>query len=292
MYWNNTNTNTLDISQVGAYKHFPHMSPTNLDGYNCDPLGPTPILFLGSCDLDGPIKDTNQSWARLLHADLSLDAKKGQPLPYIAMGKMTAGFMAFPRRLNTFCEKFGPPNKLFAVIPRPAAVEIPLSTGELVSVSNRHSFADFLKKHGRISDIDYNSLANASKFFQTQLHNETYQLYQFEQSASFLALICKHYKIDFRWTMNLSASAIAYYQIYFTLFMANCPFMLENFIGTAIASDFSFDGSMGDKSQHQIADLFIQTKNSRGFDMEETISLLNINLNLANSITPKVHRAL
>ena len=147
MYWNSLNSNTLTVSNVGGYISYPHMASTIPEGYNCDPLQPATALFLGSCDLDGPIKDTNKSWARQVYADLRL---RGMTPPYIALAKMTAGFMSFPRRLLTFCEHHGPPKLVYAVIPRPVAIEVPISTGEIVSLSDKEMFINWLKRHEKI----------------------------------------------------------------------------------------------------------------------------------------------
>lgn len=288
MYWNTTNSNTIKVSDIGHYANFPNLTSTTNEGYNCDRLQATPVLFMGSCDMDGPINDSAQVWSRLLYSSM---IKQESLFPYIALGKMTAGFMAFPRRLFTFCEKYGPPAKLFAVIPRPAAVEIPLLTGELVSVSNRKSFADYLYKHQRIGEADYKTLVTASDFYQTQINNLNYQLYQFEQSAAFLKLLCTHYKIEFKWTMNLSSSAIAYYNQYFVPFMENVPFMYESFIGTTLAKDFAFDGSMGDESQHQVHKLFVSKMTMPSFDFNDTLVLLEQNMATAIAHTSKTQRA-
>lgn len=285
MYWDSTHSNTLDVSKVGNYVNYEHMSPTVPEGYNCDPLQPTTVLFMGSCDLDGPINDTRQSWARLLHSHL--DSTTGN-IPYIALGKMTAGFMSFPRRLNAFCEKYGAPQKLYMVVPRPVAIEIPLYNGSIVSVSNRIGFPNYLLKHGEISNEDHALLSNASQFCQSQLHNEYYQLYQFEETTAFLKLLCKHYNIELKWTLNLSASAIAYYQKYFSTFINSCPYMAETFAGIALAKDFSFDGSMGNLSQHQIFKLFQNPSN----DIGQALEILELNLSTAEKLTTSVQRSL
>ena len=278
MYWDNPNSNTLKVSDIGNYVNFPHMTSTVPEGYNCDPLQPTPILFLGSCDLDGPIDDTNKSWARMLHCSLS---EKYGPIPYIALAKMTAGFMSMPRRLLTFCEKFGAPKQVFAVIPRPVSIEVPLLNGEIVSVSNREGFAHYLKKHKRVNELDYDLLIAASSFATSQFKNEFYQLYQFEQSATFLKLICQCYEIEFNWTLNLSSSAIPYYEKFFTTFMENCSFMNSTFRGLGLAKDFSFDGSMGNQSQYEIFKVF----SSKQRRTEDTLSILDLNLKTAKAKT-------
>lgn len=287
MYWDNTNSNTLKISDIGHYTNFPHMTSTIPEGYNCDPLQHTPILFMGSCDLDGPTTNTDECWARLLHTHI---VNNNAPIPYIALAKMTAGFVSFPRRLLTFCEKYGPPEKLYAVVPRPVAIEIPMLNGELVSISNRESFAQYLLKHNRISNEEHDTLLAASKFCQSQLNNNNYQLYQFEQTASFIQLICKQYNISFQWTLNLSASAIAYYDKFFITFMENNQFMSNTFAGPALAIDFSFDGSMGDTSHHEVFKVF--SCNTTRYRDTDTISALRQNLITANARTSAIQRSM
>lgn len=285
MYWNNSNSNTLTVSDIGNYINFPHMISTIPEGYNCDTLQNTSVLFVGSCDLDGPINDTMQSWARLLHSDMKL--KYGN-LPYIALAKMTAGFISVPRRLLTFCEKYGAPEQLFMVVPRPVAIEIPILSGELVSVSNRASFPNYLLKHERINSDDHALLISASNFCQSQMKNDNYQIYQFEQTASFINLICKHYNIKLKWTLNLSASAIAYYNKFFIPFMENCPYMMESFAGAALAKDFSFDGSMGNESQYEIYKVF--AGNSR--NTSDVLAILHRNLTTAQEKTSVIQQSM
>lgn len=285
MYWNDTTSHVLDISTVGGYVKHPHMKPTINEGYNCDTLQPTKVLFMGSCDLDGPISDTNKSWARLLHMHLMHSMG---PVPYIALAKMSAGFVSFPRRLFTFCEKYGAPEYLYMVVPRPVAIEIPLSNGQIVSVSNRIGFPNWLQRHNVINEQEYSLLHAASTFCDSQLDNYNYQLYQFEQSASFIKLLCQQYNIKFKWTINLSSSAIPYYAKRLLPFLEHCQYMKSTFIGVARSMDFGFDGSMGDESQYQISNLFI---NAGSVDFDDVVFTLNRNVDFALTRTNATQRA-
>lgn len=285
MYWDTIDSKVLNVSNIGGYIKHPHMSPTTPEGYHCDPLQHTSVLFMGSCDLDGPIDDTMKCWARLMHSETPEIA----PEPYIALAKMTAGFMSFPKRLLTYCEKFGAPAVVYAVVPRPVAIEIPLSTGEIVSVSNRTMFAHWLHKHGKLNDQDYNSLMAASAFCESQINNFNYQLYQFEQTASFIKVICEKYGIQFRWTVNLSSAAIPYYHRYLIPFLQNMPFMRDTFVGVPTARDFSFDGSMGNDSQYSIQEVFNQHP---AYDESSTRFLLDQNMKLAMKQTSAMQRAI
>lgn len=289
MYWNTTKSNTLNISDIGHYVNFEHMRPTNSDGYHCDELQKSPIIFLGSCDLDGPISDTNLCWARQLYEHFSVNYEN---LPYIALGKITAGLMSMPRRLLTYCEKFGPPERVFAVIPRAVSTEIPLTNGEIVSVSNREGLVHYLAKHNKISvdDQDFNYLMASSKFSQSLFNNFNYQVYQFEQQSSFLKLICERYNIEFRWTMNLSSSAIPYFDRYFDIFMDSCTFMKNTFVGVGLAKDFAFDGSMGELSQEEVFNVL--KRNIICTDYNSLKEIMNQNLNTAVNNTPKHQRAM
>lgn len=248
MFWDNTNSNTLPVHDAGWYNNHPHMTPTIPEGYNCDNLQPSPVLFVGSCDLDGPISDTSKCWAKLLHRELT----KGQNVPYIALGKMTAGFMSFPRRILTYCEKYGPPKKIYAVVPRPVAIEIPLTNQQIVSVSNRKVFPNWLFKHKKISQEELDLLLNVSDFCESQLNNDNYQIYKFEETVAFIKTICKLYDVKFNWTINLSDSAIVYYEKFLNKFLSQSEFMRETFSGVPEAKDFGFDGSMGDLSQYEV----------------------------------------
>lgn len=250
MYWNKTDSNTISVHDSGLYNNYPHMTPTTSEGYNCDKLQSSSILFIGSCDLDGPINDTNQSWARLLHAHL------GEGCPYIALGKMTAGFMSFPRRILTYCERFGPPKKIYAVVPRPVAIEIPLSNGEIASVSNIRTFPNWLLKHKKVTELEHELLLLTSSFCRGHLANKYYQLYKFQEISSFIKVLCKLYNIEFYWTVNLSVSAIVYYHKFLKLFLENSDFMNKTFLGVAEAKDFGFDSSMGNFSQHEVFKIF------------------------------------
>jgi hypothetical protein len=275
MYWDTAECGILDMSKVGRYENYLNMVPTTPEGYTCDELKPSDVVFLGSCDLNGPIEDPSKSWARLLHANL---ADSLLELPYISLAKSTAGFMSFPRRLITYCEKYGAPKHVYAVVPRPVSVEVPLSEGNVVSVSNRVGFPNYLFKRSALNDLDYSTLREASKFYQSQINNIYYQLYQFEQTASFLSLICRFYNIDFKWTLNLSSSAIAYYNKYLIEFFKHSLFMKQTFVGLASAVDFTFDGSMGEGSQDTVYRLF---KDRPSFDFLNLEQNLQNNLNIA-----------
>jgi hypothetical protein len=265
------------------------MIPTTDEGYNCDTLQHTKILFVGSCDLDGPIDDTNKSWARLLHSEL---IQNTDPTPYIALAKMTAGFMSMPRRILTYCEKFGPPEQIYAVVPRPVSIEIPISNGKIVSVSNREGLVHWLQTHNKLTESDYTLLMAASVFAQSQMQNFNYQVYQFEQSAAFIKVICKLYDIQFNWTINLSSSAIPYYSKYLLTCLNSSQFMKDTFKGVALAADFSFDGSMGNKSQLQIYNLFKSTTDSCVYDEIGINYVLQQNLATTVRLTTRSQQAL
>lgn len=271
MFWNSTDSNTLAIYDAGWYNNHPHMTPTIPEGYNCDPLQSTSILFVGSCDLDGPISDTNKCWARLLHKHLT-DEKENTP--YIALGKLTAGFMSLPRRILTFCERYGPPKKIYAVVPRPVAIEMPLPNKQLVSVSDRKIFPNWLFKHKKINQEELNLLLDVSGFCERQLDNENYQIYKFEENSSFVKTICKLYGIKFNWTINLCDSSIHYYSKYLNKFLNNSEFMRETFLGVAEAKDFGFDGAMGDLSQYEVFKI-LSNPNTTNIQ-----TMLNHNLNV------------
>lgn len=286
MYWSNVDSKIMNISDLYRYSEFPHMTPTIPEGYNSDPFQPTPVMFMGSCDLDGPIKNTNNSWARLLHAHLVRE--EGKPIPYIALGKVSSGFRAFPRRLLTYCEKYGPPKVLYMGMPRQVNIEIPLSTGQIVGVSNRESYPHWLFNRGKIIKEDLELLLGAVNFCKSQINNDLYQLYLFEETAAFMKIICTYYDIELKWTLNLSAAAIMYYDKFLMQFLEASPFMKRGFVGVATAKDFAFEGSMGDLGHVELCNRFINPDT----DYDRTIQTLKANVEFAEAASSIAHRAL
>jgi hypothetical protein len=273
MYWNNTHGNTVDLSALGHYADFDHMTATTPEGYRCDSLQPSPMIFLGSCDMNGPIEDSNRVWSKLLHDKLSLD----NPIPYIALGKVHISFISVVRRLYTFCKKYGPPKQVFIVVPRPAALEIPLYDNTLINLSERNPLPKFLHKFGKIGVDELKMTDQVVNFVKSQSNSTSYHLYQFEHASAFLETICERYGIELRWTPNLSVSAVSYYAEYFPTFMEENDFMRSTCAGIALLEDFAFDGSMGMKSQHRVCELFMKNSGEVNMDLALRNATQNIN---------------
>jgi hypothetical protein len=142
VYWNTVTDNTASLSDGQYYADFANMQPTTPEGYRCDFLAASPVLFAGSCDMSGPITDPSLVWSRVLHSKLQ---QVMDPFPYIGLSRIHTGVMALLRRLSAYCAKYGPPKKLFIVFPRPVCMEIPIR-GTLINVTERSNYVDYLLK--------------------------------------------------------------------------------------------------------------------------------------------------
>jgi hypothetical protein len=226
---------------------------------------------MGSCDLNGPIISTEQVWAKKLHASLN-----DPSMPYIALGRMHTGYMALVRRLHTFCQQYGPPQKLFVVLPRAVAMEMPISDGRLLNISDRYRFPAYLHQHKKITDKDHTMLKGAVEFIRGQSDNERFHRYNFEMCTSFLKLICEKYNIELRWAPNVGVTAVLYYEKFLPLFLEDNPFLLSTCVGVAEVQDLNFDSSIGPNTQQNMCDLF--TKERLVTDIPEVAIKLHRNL--------------
>lgn len=271
MHWNDLHDRAIDIADTAWYKQFDHMNATTPEGFRCDPLAHAPIVFMGSCDLNGPIEDSSKVWCRQLYEALT----PTHSFPYIAIGKMYSGFHAVVRRLYTYCEKYGPPSRLMMVIPRPVAAELPMN-GKLLSVSERERWIKFLVRNNKIDAEEAEAMNIARKFYQSQQDNLEYQLYQFQSNAAFLQMIVERHNIDFYWTPNLSATAVDYYAKWFEPLISATPFLAKTCVGVAHLSNFSEDGSMGSNTQANVTGLFLRGR--RNIPIIELANQLKHNL--------------
>lgn len=291
MYWNSTNDNTLDISDAGYYQRFEHMKATIGEGYRCDPLSKTPVLFLGSCDMSGPLDVADQVWSRKVHA--SLQKVLGE-FPYIGLSRVHTGYAALVRRLYTFCETYGPPRRLFVVLPRPVCMEIPIR-GTLVNVTERERYVKFLYKVNKLTESEFNLCMQAVEFARSHQDNPDYQLYQFEQSSAFLKTLCQAHKIKLQWTPNLSATAVDYYARWIELFLKDNQFMRERCVGVAPVKDFASDGSTGLLTQDSIAETMLSSMrpslNTLKAQAEANLAFLKSDVKLYEKITTDAKRA-
>jgi hypothetical protein len=238
------------------------------EGYACDPLQASPIIFLGSCDMSGPIEKPELIWSRALHREFS---ERFGAFPYIGLSRVHSGYDALLRRLHSYCKTYGPPKKLFAVIPRPVCVEIPIR-GTLVNVTEREQYLGYLVHINALAPFEYAQCLKAMELARSQQDNPDYQLYHFEKSSAFLESICERYGIELKWTPNVSSTAVDYYYRWLELFLKNCPWMAERFTGVAAVSDFAPDGSTGAETQASIADVLM---NNGGAPINTARLLLN-----------------
>ena len=263
MFWDNVSDNTVDMS-VGEYyqKFAANMKATTPEGYTCDPLAPSPIVFLGSCDMSGPIPDPTGVWSRVMYREFS---KTLDPFPYIGLSRVHSAMGAAVRRLYAYCEKFGPPKKVFLVMPRPVCIEIPIR-GTLVNISERNQYPEYLARIGLITQSELESCLKFVEFSRTQKDNPEYHLYRFEEIGAFLKLICERYQIEFSWTPNLAVAAVDYFSRWLPLFLENDSFMAKTCVGVAEVVDFAADASTGQKTQSTIADLFLSSDEPHTMD--------------------------
>lgn len=255
MYWNTVKDNTIDISKTPFYSKYENLQSTTKEGYRCDPMGPSPVLFLGSCDLNGPIEDAEQTWSKRIHTSLLKNT------PYIALSRISTGLDAMQRRLFAYCQQYGPPNTVYAVLPRPLSIEIPIRgtlTDPLANVSDREKYVDYLSTNGLITPSEYGTCLSMIELARKLQNNVPYNVYKFEQASAFLQMMCERYSMEFVWVPNVSATAIDYYGRYLETLLRHVPFLSRTCLGVPKAVDFSKDGSAGQQTQKEIADTLMR----------------------------------
>lgn len=253
MFWDSIAELSPDPSAVPLYHPFEQMVATTPEGYRCDPLQPTPVLYLGSCDMSGAIAEPGMDWASLLYKYHV--AARGD-FPFIAMSRLVTGCDAILRRLNAFCQKYGAPEEVYVVLPRVSVQEVTIDGGRVLSVCERVRYANWLHRHGIIDERSKDKATKYMEFARSVRDDGEYQLYHLEHFAMVMSLLQKVYGFKFYWTPNLSSTAIDYYAKWMELFLSNNEFMLRTCVGVGHAVDFTFDGSAGMGSQANMAALF------------------------------------
>jgi hypothetical protein len=253
MFWNSIIDNTVDLSSGEYYSYFDNMKATNSCGYKCDELVYSPIIFLGSCDMSGPITNANAVWSKVLHSTFK---SYNTSLPYIALSRVHSGYDALTRRLFTYCKAYGAPKKVFIVLPRPVCEEIPIN-GTLVNVTERERYLSYLVRIDKLTPKEYGACLKTMEMARLHKDSLEFQLYKFEQASAMLESICERYKIEISWTPNLSATAVEYYEKWLQVFLKECPYMAQTFAGVAKVHDFAVDGSTGEITQSSIANMFL-----------------------------------
>ena len=259
MFWNSVNDNTIDLTVGYYYSTFKNMRTTTPEGYRCDPIESSPILFLGTCDMSGPLTEPENVWSRIVYKELS----KTQSFPYIALSRINTGGDSLIRRLSGYIEQYGAPKKLYIVLPRITGVEVPIR-GCLITVGADRLFSDYLLKIGRINPDEHAKCIAATEFFKTQQYDKDFQLYKFEQFSMMLRMICERYDIEMKWTPNLSVTGVDYYNMWGELFLNEIPWMAQTCAGVGQMVDFASDsdGSAGVQSQVAMANILQEPQNN------------------------------
>jgi transcription elongation factor Elf1 len=139
-------------------------------------------------------------------------------------------------------------------------MEIPVR-GTLVNVTERPNYVDYLLKINRITPAEHTMCMKAVEFSRSQQDSVEYQTYQFERIAMVLRLLCKNYGIEMRWTPNLSATAVDYYNRWMDVFLRQVSFMADTCAGVGVLRDFATpeDGSTGLLTQASIAEVLMSS---------------------------------
>jgi hypothetical protein len=285
MFWDTPKDNTVDVSDTSWYGKFENIHATTAEGYRCDPLQPSPVVFLGSCDVNGPLPDPSLVWSKIIHSNLV--QKRGQ-FPYISMGRMHTACQALVRRLNGFCDTYGPPKEVYIVLPRPVCLEVPIR-GMLVNVAERSRYVNFLVRSNKITNDERQTLMKAVNFNRSQKDNPDYQMYIFEQVATTLKLLAKAYNIKVRWTVNLAAPATVYYAQWLEMFLHNNQFMRETFVGVAEMGNLTQDGCAGALTQANLAYKLLADERET---IEQSIKQARENVEILKRLQPETYERL
>ena len=112
-YWEENKDNHIRFSDTDLYRVRGSLDgKLSKEGYLCEKLQKSDVLYLGSCDIMSSMSDKDKRWSVLLHKELSPDQ------PFIALGTIGSGFPTMVRRLHSFVKNYGAPKTLYMTIPR------------------------------------------------------------------------------------------------------------------------------------------------------------------------------
>ena len=279
-YWNEVGDSHIRFWSTPAYRgYYRTRSKITDQGYRCDTLQSSDVVYLGTCDLMTSIEEDNARWAELLHKEKYSDK------PLICLGTVASGLPTMVRRLYAYIENFGAPKELYMTVPRFDGYEYVNKSGKCYNVSSRKGSAYFCYDTGLIerNELDTWLLQLESN---KQLRNPFNNQYMLEERFAFIEMICKAHNIKLQWTFNLSDASVVVLYHNISSFEHISEFMKSSFTGLALLEDHVSDRAIGEKTHSNIYEKF---KSPGGWDYTKLCEVSEINNNwLINKYGTKV----
>lgn len=221
-------------------------------GYFDAPLGPTSVLYMGTCDIMSQLPNLKDRWIEKVQLALNPE------VPLMSVGSIAAGLASMIRRLHAFIQNNGAPSILRLTVARFDGYEFVNSSGKCYNVNSRIGSPQFLKRRNLLTDEQFNLWEEQVCSFK-KLDSENVR-YVLEERFAFLELMCKAYNISLQWSFNLSDACIVVLHNNIDLFKSITPFMQQAFVGCPELKDNLSDRSMGIETHSELSKLFISPK--------------------------------
>lgn len=253
-YWDEKKDSHIKFWNTEIYESYWSIkSEINDDGYRCDRLQPSNVLYLGTCDIMTNFRNEENRWSKLLHNKLYQDQ------PFIAIGSVASGLQTMVRRLYSYIENYNAPRILYITIPRFDSYEFVNSSGNCYSVSTRTGSAHFCRRANLINDEDHivwMAQLDANK----KLKNRFNMQYLIEERFAFIETICRLHNIELKWTFNPSDASILMLYENLDGFKNISKFMKNSFVGLPLVKDHVYDRSIGPETHKEIYHKFIDNE--------------------------------
>lgn len=250
-YWNEINDSHIQFWNTDKYPSYYNVSGEFTDeGYRGDKLQHSKVLFLGTCDIMTNFSDGLQRWSAKLHKHYYSDQ------PYIALGTVASGLPTMVRRLYSYIQNFGAPEKLFMTIPRFDGYEFVNKSGKCYNASSREGSARFCEKANLVDPHEASAWLTQIEA-NRQLRNIENNRYMLEERFAFIETLCRLHKIELLWTFNPSDASIVTLYENIDIFKDISPFMKRSFVGLAQVNDHQYDRSIGYQTHHGIYQKFV-----------------------------------
>lgn len=250
-YWNETHDTHVRFWDTEMYPSYHRISHEfSHEGFRCDDLQPSEVLFVGTCDVMSNLPDDKDRWVSRVHYERHSDQ------PFIALGSVATGLPTVVRRLYSYIKNYGSPRTVYMTVPRFDSYEFVNSSGFCYNLSTRGHSADFCKKANLITEEEH-AVWREQLAANKRLSNPHNLRYMLEERFAFIETICLCYNIDLRWTFNPSDAGTVMLHRNVSIFADLSPFMKKAFVGVPVLKDHVWDRSIGAETHAEIADKFL-----------------------------------
>jgi len=250
-YWNEKVDTHIRLGETDVYQTYPMLrGKIREQGYIDDIIGPSEVIYFGSCDFMSSLPFKEKRWVSMLHA------ARYPNLPCMAIGTSGTGLPTTVRRLHSYIHNYGPPRRIYMTISRFESYEHVNQSGQCYNVNSRIGTPRYLKKRNLLSDHEFDIWESQVRVYK-ELYNINNNQYILEERFAFIETMCKAHGIELSWTFNLSDAAIVILHRNISIFENISDFMKDSFMGLAPIYDHLADRSIGVKTHEEIYKKFV-----------------------------------